>query len=356
MINDIALRQKRDKQQEYTVHLFEYCNLSCSFCWQDHNKVQGIDTVLEKLAPIEQFLQAEKNKRVVFNIMGGEIFADQIYDETLNDTYILLAKGIVNLGKKYNIEVGINWVTNLVTDKISQIERLLVETRRFDIKSSLVTSYDPAGRFNRNTFPIFKKNLYYFKNDVEGIGLLLTKPNIRYWLKMKESFLNEIYRDGFYLYADYYMPDESAKMQAPADTDLYSIFRHFIDNFPNIDPIRSWIENEFNYITCRTSKLILQDGTMCLCGNLVQEPKDKVMYVSFIQKADNSAIENRFLEKYNCLSCEYFKRCGLGCFMQHDYKFRDELDECVYKLTHRYIDDVRIQQRRQPVELADLSL
>lgn len=345
MINEIVLRQKRDKQQEYTVHLFEYCNLSCSFCWQDHNKVQGIDTILEKLVPVEKFLQTEKNKQVVFNIMGGEIFADQIYNVKLNNDYIALAQGIVALGYKYNIQVGINWVTNLVTDKISQIEHLLAETRKLNVKSSLVTSYDPAGRFNRNTFPVFKKNLYHFKNDVEGIGLLLTKPNIRYWLKMKESFLNEIYRDGFYLYADYYMPDESAKMQAPTDTDLYNIFKHFVDNFSNIDPIRSWIENDFNYITCRTSKLILQDGTMCLCGNLVQEPKDKVMYVSFIQKADNSTIEDRFLEKYNCLSCEYFKRCGLGCFMQHDYKFRDELDECVYKLTHRYIDDVRLQKR-----------
>jgi len=356
MINEIALRNKRDKQQEYTIHLFEYCNLTCSFCWQDHNKVQGIDTILEKLAPIEQFLRAEKNKHVVFNIMGGEIFADQIYDESLNNTYIKLAKGIIALGEKYSITVDINWVTNLVTDKIALIEHLLTETKKLGIKSGLVTSYDPAGRFNRNTFPIFKKNLYYFKNDVEGIGILLTKPNIRYWLKMPESFIDEIYRDGFYIYADYYMPDSSAKIQAPTDTDLYKIFTHFVDKFPNIDPIKSWIENDFNYITCRTSKLILQDGTMCLCGNLVQEPQDKAMYVSFIQKSDNAAIENRFLEKYNCLSCEYFKRCGLGCFMQHDYKFRDELDECVYKLTHRYIDNVRVQQRRHAVAAADLSI
>ncbi len=355
MINEIALRDKRDKQQEYTVHLFEYCNLTCSFCWQDHNKAQGIDTVLEKLIPIEKFLQQEKNKEVVFNIMGGEIFADQIYSESLNNDYILLAKGIVDLGIKYNIKVGINWVSNLVTEKVELIEHLLIETRKLGIKSDIVTSYDPAGRFNKNTFEVFKRNLYHFKNDVEGIGILLTKPNIRYWLKMKESFLDQMYRDGFYLYADYYMPDQSARMQAPTDTDLYNIFKHFVDRYPKIDPIRSWIENDFNYITCRTSKLILQDGTMCLCGNLVQEPKDKVMYISFIQKADNSAIENRFLEKYNCLSCEYFKRCGLGCFMQHDYKFREELDECVYKLTHRYIDNVRIQQRRTVVEPEMLS-
>ena len=156
MINEIALREKRDKQQEYTVHLFEFCNLTCSFCWQDHDNIVGIDTVLEKLVPIEKFLQKERNKRVVFNIMGGEIFADAIYDDKLNNDYIELAKGIVDLGKKYDIEVGLNWVSNLVTSKISLIEKLLVETRKLGVTSSLFTSFDPAGRFN-------KPNLKYLK-------------------------------------------------------------------------------------------------------------------------------------------------------------------------------------------------
>ena len=339
MINEIALREKRDKQQEYTVHLFEFCNLTCSFCWQDHDNIVGIDTVLEKLVPIEKFLQKERNKRVVFNIMGGEIFADAIYDDKLNKDYIELAKGIVDLGKKYDIEVGLNWVSNLVTSKISLIEKLLVKTRKLGVNSSLFTSFDPAGRFNKPNFEIFKKNLYYFKKDLDGIGILLTRPNIYYWLNNKESFLNQIYNDGFYIYADYYMPDKTAKFQAPSDLDLLKIFKHFIDHFPRISPIAEWIERDTNYVSCRSSKLILQDGTMCMCGNLVQGPDDKQMYKSNIQSMDNSEIEQKFLEKYNCLACEYFDRCTLGCFMQHDYKHREEvLDECVYKMAHRYIE------------------
>lgn len=345
MINDIALRKKRDKQQEYTVHLFEFCNLTCSFCWQDHDNVVGIDTVLEKLEPIEKFLKVEKNKHVVFNIMGGEIFADTIYNEKLNRDYIELAKGIVDLGKKYNIEVGLNWVTNLVTSKNNLIEKLLIETRKLGVTSSLFTSFDPSGRFNKPNFEIFKKNLYYFQKDLDGIGILLTRPNIYYWLNNKDSFLNQIYKDGFYIYADYYMPDKTAKFQAPSDLDLLKIFKHFIDNFPEISPIAEWINRDTNYISCRSSKLILQDNTMCMCGNLVQDPADKQMYNSNIQSMNNTEIEQKFLEKYNCLACEYFDRCTLGCFMQHDYKHREEvLDECVYKVAHRYIEAKQLKE------------
>lgn len=349
MINEFALRNKRDAQQEYTVHLFEFCNLSCSFCWQDHDNVVGIDTVLEKLEPVEKFLQTEKNRRAVFNIMGGEIFADDIYDQKLNDDYIEFAKGIVELGKKYNVEIGLNWVTNLVTSKNSQIEYLLKETQKLGVTSKLFTSYDPAGRFNKVNFEIFKNNLYYFKDQLDGIGILLTRPNIFHWLNGGDSFLKQMYDDGFYIYADYYMPDSTAKFQAPSDLDMYNIFKFFIDNYPKIDPIRSWIEQDKNYVSCRSSKLILEDGTMCMCGNLVQGPDDKQMYNSNIKSMDNSEIEEKFLEKYNCLTCEFFDRCTLGCFMAHDYKHREEvLDECVYKMAHRYIEN---QKNLQLIEV-----
>ena len=67
---DFILRDKRDKQQEYTIHLFEFCNLSCPFCWQDHDNIVGIDTVLDKLESIILLLyniikckkNVEKNK------------------------------------------------------------------------------------------------------------------------------------------------------------------------------------------------------------------------------------------------------------------------------------------------------
>jgi sulfatase maturation enzyme AslB (radical SAM superfamily) len=357
MISQFALKPKRDKQQEYTIHLFEFCNLSCSFCWQNHGNIVGLDTVLDKLDPIEKFLKSEKKSKVVFNIMGGEIFADEIYNDKLNNDYIELARGISRLGEKYNIETAINWVTNLVTSKIPEIEHLLSETAKFGVPSTLFTSYDPAGRFNKKNLEIYKKNLYYFKDKLDGIGILLTRPNINRWLQDKDPFLKELYDAGFYIYADYYMPDKTAMFQAPSDLDMYNVFKLFIDHYPKIDPIRSWIEHDKNYISCRSSKLVLEDGTMCMCGNLVQSPVDKEMYISDIKPMDNTPIEEKFVNKYNCLTCEFFDRCTLGCFMAHDYKHREEvLDECVYKLAHRYIKDAKLQQSTKLIDVVELHV
>jgi len=343
-MRDLILERKRDPEQEYTLHLFEYCNLRCSFCWQDHENKVGLSNIVDKLEPIEKFLKTETRHSVVFNAMGGEVFAPEIFDDFLLDQYKQLSLGIVNLAKKYNKAVKINWVSNLVTNKIKEIEELFDYSKQIGLHAELVTSYDPRGRFNINDFMSFKKNMEYFGKRVTCISMLLNSPNIDYILKDKDPYFKYLYEQGFYIYFDYYMPDESADFQAPTDEQLRDVFKHFIDKYPKVHPIADWIENDTNYASCRSSKLVLADSTMCQCGNLVQDEKVIKFYSSKIQKMDNSEIEDKFLEKYDCVSCEYLDRCSFSCFMQHDYKFREELDECVYKITHRYIDDVRVRR------------
>lgn len=344
-MREFIIERKRDPEQEYTLHLFEYCNLRCSFCWQDHENRVGIDTITDKLVPIEKFLETETRQSVVFNAMGGEIFAPEIFDANLLQGYKELVSGIKSLAAKYNKNVKINWVTNLVTNKIDEIESLMAFCQSEGVESFLVTSYDPKGRFNINDFAVFKKNMEYFGKRISCISMLLNAPNIDYILKDKDPYFKKLYNDGHYIYFDYYMPDESADFQTPTDTQLRDVFQHLINKYPNVHPIADWIQNDTNYASCRTSKLVLADGTMCYCGNLVQDEKVIKFYSSKIEKMDNSGIENRFLEKYDCASCEYLDRCSLGCFMQHDYKFREELDECVYKITHRYIENAGLRGR-----------
>jgi radical SAM protein with 4Fe4S-binding SPASM domain len=349
-MRDLILERKRDPEQEYTLHLFEYCNLRCSFCWQDHENRVGLSNIVDKLEPIEKFLQNETRDSVVFNAMGGEVFAPEIFNDFLLDQYKQLSLGILNLATKYNKQVKINWVSNLVTNKIKEIEELFNYSNEIGLHAELVTSYDPRGRFNINDFISFKKNMEYFGKRVTCISMLLNSPNIDYILKDKDPYFKYLYNEGFYIYFDYYMPDESADFQAPTDSQLRDVFKHFIDKYPRVHPISDWIENEKNYASCRSSKLVLADGTMCQCGNLVQDEKVIKLYSSKIKKMDNSEIEDKFLEKYDCVSCEYLDRCSFSCFMQHDYKFREELDECVYKITHRYIDDVRVHRKSQSAE------
>ena len=48
-MREFLLDPKRDPEQEYTIHLFEFCNLRCAFCWQNHEDTIGTDNVLDKL-------------------------------------------------------------------------------------------------------------------------------------------------------------------------------------------------------------------------------------------------------------------------------------------------------------------
>jgi len=345
-MREFIIEPKRDPEQEYTIHLFEFCNLSCAFCWQNHSDKVGINTVLEKLEPIEKFVSKEYKNKITLNIMGGEVFAPSIYTKELNEAYKKLSLGISNIAKKYNKLYSLNWVSNLVTSQegLSQIEDLFQYSKDNEIPARLSTSYDPRGRFNKSQFETFKGNVEYFGDRVTCFSCLLTKPSIEYYLNNGDEYFDYLYQKGKYIYFDYYMPDEHAEHNMPTDELLLKFFKYCVDNYPNVHPIKDWIFNRKNYASCRVSKLVLADGTLCMCGNLVQDKKSLSMYKSPIKRMNNSIIENKFLEKYNCASCEFLDRCTLGCFMNHDYRYREELDECVYKLTHRYIEDVRLQR------------
>lgn len=342
MITDI-LRNKRDDRQEYTIHLFEYCNLSCSFCWQDHDSLVGVDEVMSRLDSIKIMLDKEVKSRAVFNIMGGEVFAPAIFTPEMRKTYIDLAKGIVAIAKERGIEVTLNWVTNLAMEDRTQLNLFIEDCRDEDLPTEFSTSYDPKGRFNRKQFKIYKANLEYYGPDmIRTVALVLTKQNIEEFLKDENEFFKWIYDSGFAIYFDYLMPDSKTNA-VPSDTDLFNMFKFLIDNYPRCEPISGWLTRLPSSMSCKSSKLILEDGTICGCGNLIDPKVAKEIYEVPLNPTNNFAIEDNFMEKYGCLTCEYFNRCELGCFMQHNYKFRDEMDECVYKVTHRYIDSLHTE-------------
>lgn len=337
VLRDLLLDKKRDPEQEYTLHLFEYCNLSCQFCWQDHDSIKGIESVPEKIIPIFDLLDKEKSKTVVFNIMGGEIFADEVFPK-LKNQYLDLARALKWKSDSLGITVKINWVSNLVNSCPNEVSDLIDQCNELGFENSISTSYDPKGRFNKGQFEVFKSNLYTLKDYVGTVSFLITKTNINYILDGKDSFFDQIYKDGFYIYFDYYMPDRHWQHSAPSDQDMYALFVYCIDNYPKVNPIQGWIENDFNFASCRTSKLVIDDGTKCQCGNLVQQAEDLDPYTSNIRTDDNSEIEEWFLNKYNCIECHHLSKCSFGCFMERNNKYIDRMDLCVFKATFDYID------------------
>ena len=63
-MREFLLDPKRDPEQEYTIHLFEFCNLRCAFCWQNHEDTIGTDNVLDKLPSVEKFISKELMMKV----------------------------------------------------------------------------------------------------------------------------------------------------------------------------------------------------------------------------------------------------------------------------------------------------
>ena len=208
-MREFLIDPKRDPEQEYTIHLFEFCNLRCNFCWQNHDNKIGVDNVVDKLPSIEKFVSKEMYMKVTFNIMGGEVFAPAIYNRSLNEGYKLLSKGIQKICQKYDKEFSINWVSNLVTspDGNELIMDLLKWSREEDIPCRLTTSYDPRGRFNKKDFEIFKSNVDYWGDEVTCFSCLLTRPNINFYLNEGDEYFDYLYEQGKYIYFDYYMPD-----------------------------------------------------------------------------------------------------------------------------------------------------
>jgi radical SAM protein with 4Fe4S-binding SPASM domain len=164
--------------------------------------------------------------------------------------------------------------------------------------------------------------------------MLLTKPVIKNILADKDEYFKYLYNEGFYIYFDYYTPGTDAMLVGPSDKELLQMFYFLVDNYPKVSPIREWIQNHTNVMSCRSSKLLLPDGTKCMCGNLtVEENKVVTFFKSKIQRVHNGEVEDSLLNRWDCLSCEYFNRCTLGCFMQHDFMKRGQMKECPFKLT-----------------------
>ena len=340
---DILLENKRDPEQEISIYFFENCNMSCAFCWQDHASRHGLDTVREKLSAVEAYFQEESRSLVTLSMMGGELFSDNIFNDQLLEDYKFVTAGIQALSVKYNKKTTVIWVTNLVTSQLDKIRELLQYGRSTGLTVRLSTSYDFRGRFNLNQFLTFKKNVDLIWDEIGTFSLTMTKTNCEYFLNKTDPYFDYLYNKGAYFYFDYYMPDESAEYQCPSDSLLYSVFQKGIREYPRIDPWASWINNNKNTASCRSSKMINSDNSRSNCGALViaqNEQATTKIYEIKLHNRSNSNIEHHFLDKYNCITCEFVERCSFGCFMQHaSTRYTEELDDCVYRKTFQFIDN-----------------
>lgn len=329
-ITDFILDHKRDKRAEFMITLFEKCNLSCAFCWQDHDDVSGMTTVRDKVSVLVNAAEDSPRQVMLYNLMGGELFADDIFDATMYSDYMYL---ITETNRQVNAmgkTCEFTCCTNLIFENVSYVQQLLDELTDLGITIKFTTSYDFTGRFNAHTKRIFMRNLELFSSDIVNISVVLTAPNIVGMMKNTDLEFKQLYNAGYKIYMDHYSPEHNAKVMTPSDKQLYDVFCFLIDHYPDTFPVNDWLVNHTNQLSCNSCTMVLPSGQVKACSGVPDT--HTVTFFKNPAQLDTSSMEMSFLQQMGCTSCEYFGRCSLGCFMLHYFKARDELDECVYKM------------------------
>lgn len=322
-----VLGNKVPESSEIELHLFEFCNLACSFCGQDHDSKEGMNTIVEKAHQVIDFIDASPLNHHTINVMGGEIFNDLIGEETFTD-YIKFYKIIRSYCLAHKQTVRFNFVTNLIFSKNRyQVERLL----NCCPEIHLSTSYDFAGRgLDINRMMQYKKNLQDFKSRIGVVGFVLSKPSIKKLLRNEDKFFKEVLYPNYPLYFDWYVPENSSDKMLPSEQEMLDALLFVAEHYPKIAPVSDLLENTQNKMTCFSlnKTTILPSGREVKCRYLTYEQEQ---FKTPIDYSTNAGIINSHLERHDCFSCEWFSRCQFRCFVQADWATLERLDTCLFK-------------------------
>lgn len=321
-----VLADKKGPRKEAHLILFEYCNLRCSFCHQDHTSNVGMDTqsILDKVSTL--IASTDPTTPYVVNMTGGELFLDEIPDDFF-DTYLIAGTMIL----QHFDDVKLVYGTNLVYQNVERVEKLIWDLRgSANSRSSVVlaTSYDPAGRFNSADRELFFKNLGILQGYIETVNVVITRQNVDMFLKGIEGAEVAEMVEKFDVYFDHYIPSTLFEDHQPSEEHIGKLYLKLNETYPNSYPIKGWKEGKFNETTCRSTKIVNKDGVVTTCWS--EAGKDSILDENEGLLAKNAA-EERFLQKYNCFACEYYTRCGLRCFLHHSF-VEDGSDECQIKV------------------------
>lgn len=347
----MIMKNKIPRYTEIEISFFELCALHCRFCWQDNYNPTGTNSITEKAEIVIDYLkkqEANLQPSIQIHMLGGELFEDSndYYSE-----YFAFISAIAEHCKLFLPEKDLTFVflTNMNFQKEETKNKLDFFLRMLKINDYnfiLTTSWDPTGRpLKGDTETKFHQNITYFKEHLSEITFVLTKPTIKKLLEDNNEYLELLTSEGFTIDYDYYMPTTWADSLMPSDRDLLNAFRYLLWKFPKIRKLKSWLEVEEDAcrITCASlNKItILPDGTITNCRHLDYNQKD---FDTKIFNESNSDIIMNFITKKECLSCPYFKRCPLSCFVMADHKKflgNKELDECFYKTLFKETDELR---------------
>lgn len=339
----------KNKAPDYTeieISFFELCNLHCRFCWQDNYNPTGVNTIAEKADIVIDYLEINKSKlkdNIQVHMLGGELFEDSIdfYDQYLEFVLKIQKHCETEFPTKNLLFVFLTNMNFQKDETLKKLEKFLVDMVNGNCKFVLTTSWDPTGRpLAGETTTRFHHNITYFKKYVAEITFVLTKQTIRKLLNLQTPYLDLLIEQGFKIDYDYYMPTSAVDSLMPSDREIYEALSCLLKRYPSIKKLEVFKRQNDDFVgklSCASlNKItILPDGTLTNCRHLNYDQKD---FETEIFNESNSSMIMNYISKKECLSCEFFIKCPLSCFVMSDHKKfigNKELDECLYKKVYR---------------------
>lgn len=333
------LGAKAPQRTEVEVSFFQICNLRCAFCWQDHDDDTGIESITKKAKTVIEYLKKSNHLKNSINITmtGGELFQDGMSDTVFNDLSYFIKEvheyGLTLPHKKLSFTIISSLFFHEETSL--RVKKFLDNLFESGFNFVVATSWDPVGRPSRN----FLYNIQYLDKYVAGITTVLTAPAIRQIMSGKTDF--DFYNKKYGIELDYYVPTANAKHMMPSDVELRDFFIYLSEHHPETSIIKAWREAEINPVTCGSlNKItILPDGSLVTCRQLKYDQNE---FENEIVQNSNANIIQKYIAKNECLSCPYFSKCTLSCFVMSDHKSyqgKKTLNYCFYKDVFKFLNN-----------------
>jgi hypothetical protein len=341
MIESNLIKDKKyNSEGELIVFFFERCNLTCQFCPQDHDSIVGLDNILGKTDIIKKALDtlvAKGKTSVSISYMGGELFEDRIEDSTF-DEYATVIREVDEYAKSINLPINCHLATNLVYEKR---ERVLDFVRKVNLP--LAASYDPAGRFNVQSLETFKNNIEFFKDYIIQIGVVMTKPNMAKIIKNEAPFFQELYENFTIIFDNYtFSQNRDHKKLMPNDVEYRDFYMYMVDHWPKCHPFCELHSKLSSKMSCMQTMYVFPDSTFGSCGTFetgISPLIDKTGKVTRINISPlEHKIEKKWLDDYDCFSCEHMQRCTFSCFLNNHFKNNRTQEQCWLKEVYDYVD------------------
>jgi len=317
---------------EIVVNFFDYCNMRCSFCTQDHDSKVGAsrDEILSKVPHISRYVERNKSSEFLLHLMGGELFQDDLINKNFLEYYSEFIEQLNNSCRS-DATLQYNFITNLVFEEKEKIMEFL-DKHSLDI----AISYDPRARFSAKQFEIFKKNVEYFKGRIRMVSCVMTNQNMSAIIK-GDSYFDYLY-DNFDIHWDHMLVgDDKLHMMMPTEEETKNFYIHLVDNYPKCQNMAQFFEKQ------KPLKMGCTRGNSftLFADNSVPFGCSGSVVMKSVNTKDNwsSKVVSNFLDENMCLSCEYFQRCHLTCFIHNDYaKLVKDPQGCPYKQVFDYVE------------------